>query len=778
MLGYLSKVREAVEATVLQSTSSFRWLGQQSHPLPKKALSTYSLSEIRGYLLDSLKLTLYSDFYCPGRAMPRRQGKILPRTPECGAFVDELSDANGGRGTSETGWSVRSIEADGTIVVQKKLSVWIPPQDAQRISCEHPASGASVLLPAMKESLRGAPGYYVAFGNAPFTKNALQQLTRLYFNLRTRGAARVVDLLTGELNRIDVPFQFKVLSNPNQYNRCDAGVLYISTDDFKVVAGVLADMYSKMVEWLKPGTPVFTKPLAHGLGLAEDPLDQESFGRTRCHLLAEGIIRAYERRASSIDDRVAVVCQAFDEAGISLTTPYLNPGSLDVYEFSAAETRTRRPTRDRFSPHDAMASVSSIAKQLCQGAIWNGDRCNWLGSQVQEESSVRTELRLTTRALGPELYGGSCGIGLFLGEAYRVTGDLALRRTARGAIQHALSRTDSIPHSHRIGLFTGLVGIALASARVGQCCEDENLLELARELALKAVQEPVGETEFDLLSGRAGAIVGLLALSLLLDCQPLTSFAIALGDELLRSVQHSERGASWPASGGVGGAPHLTGFSHGAAGAGYAMLELSHFIGGDARYQSLAEEAFRYERSWFDPVVENWPHFSTSLRARGQIDTAVAFDSHWCHGAAGIALSRLRAYRLLGNYQHMSEALSGLRTTRGTLHAWLTTDTGNFSLCHGFAGNAEVLRYASEVLPEALREDYKELSEEVANYGIATWARAGAHWPCGVGPEEHPGFMIGLAGIGHFYLRLCYPDVPSILMLQPEKFMVRTHATA
>ncbi|MFL5735107.1 MAG: hypothetical protein ACJ78Q_18280, partial [Chloroflexia bacterium] len=35
---------------------------------------------------------------------------------------------------------------------------------------------------------------------------------------------------------------------------------------------------------------------------------------------------------------------------------------------------------------------------------------------------------------------------------------------------------------------------------------------------------------------------------------------------------------------------------------------------------------------------------------------------------------------------------------------------------------------------------------------------------------EHPGLMIGLAGVGYFCLRQLNPQVPSVLLLQHEPF--------
>jgi lantibiotic modifying enzyme len=40
-------------------------------------------------------------------------------------------------------------------------------------------------------------------------------------------------------------------------------------------------------------------------------------------------------------------------------------------------------------------------------------------------------------------------------------------------------------------------------------------------------------------------------------------------------------------------------------------------------------------------------------------------------------------------------------------------------------------------------------------------------WPCGIAGGETPNLLLGLAGIGYFYLRLYNTHVPSILIRMP-----------
>src|SRR5262245_1285365 len=52
--------------------------------------------------------------------------------------------------------------------------------------------------------------------------------------------------------------------------------------------------------------------------------------------------------------------------------------------------------------------------------------------------------------------------------------------------------------------------------------------------------------------------------------------------------------------------------------------------------------------------------------------------------------------------------------------------------------------------------------------GIERYAARKARWPCGTHVGETPNLMLGLAGIGHSYLRLYQPSIPSILILQKD----------
>jgi lantibiotic modifying enzyme len=76
----------------------------------------------------------------------------------------------------------------------------------------------------------------------------------------------------------------------------------------------------------------------------------------------------------------------------------------------------------------------------------------------------------------------------------------------------------------------------------------------------------------------------------------LVDLAASLGDDLIEMAETARGGYSWP-TGGAGRRRNLTGFSHGAAGVGHALLELFQ-VTGASKYQDAARQAFDYERRW------------------------------------------------------------------------------------------------------------------------------------------------------------------------------------
>jgi type 2 lantibiotic biosynthesis protein LanM len=300
----------------------------------------------------------------------------------------------------------------------------------------------------------------------------------------------------------------------------------------------------------------------------------------------------------------------------------------------------------------------------------------------------------------------------------------------------------------RIGGFTGWGGSIYTLTNLGVLWSDPDLLDRAEDLTRLLVPLIELDDHHGVISGAAGCVAALTRLHQVRPSAATLSAAITCGDHLLLRSRPAGGGRARP-NPALSERP-LTGFSHGAAGIAWALLELGT-LSGHERFRAAAREALTYERELFDPVEANWPDLRT-LADRSDKNAMTA----WCHGAAGIGLGRLAMLRDMPDPALRAEVDIAVATT--TAHGF----GRNHSLCHGDLGNVEILRCAAEVLREpSLLSQVDRASAQV----LSEIDREG--WVCGIPLEvESPGLMTGLAGIGHGLLRLAEPGmVPSVLLL-------------
>jgi len=410
-------------------------------------------------------------------------------------------------------------------------------------------------------------------------------------------------------------------------------------------------------------------------------------------------------------------------------------------------TRSIAPPPAAAAGIDLLGAAAGIGERLVREAIWYRGQCNWIGV-ARAACDDGDDRRQAHRALGASLGGGTAGIALFLAQLHAATGSDATRRTSRGAIAQALARADTVDH----GLYGGRPGIAYAAARCGRLLGDERLVARAARLARARPSAPPGSP--DLAGGTAGSIVALLALLALLDDRRLVARAARLGDDLLAAARRGREGWSWPPAAGRHG---LCGMPAGASGAAWALLELFAATG-DARYGAAAARALDYERHWYDPEQANWPDLRGIERREPRGAFRPPYATTWCHGAAGIALTRLRAWRVLGDERLRGEAITALSTTAASVERTLLVPRADFSLSRGLAGGAEALLLGGALLPDAAA-----LARRVGEIGAGRYATSLDGWPSGGG--RTPALLTGDAGIGLLLLRLRDAATPSVLLL-------------
>jgi hypothetical protein len=329
MSDYIDQIRMSISETVFHSPTTYSYFGSESPRLAPRVRRVMTPKTARNYLLYQLQSHLYNEFYIRGGASHSVWGDPGDETDAI-SFVETLSAANEGTGCRESGWEILTTAKDHLIVRKGNLELWVRPEDysTQKDSQQ---SETSVVLHLPKE-LRGiSPGYYMALSNQEDISDDVHSLVRLYWNLSAKGAPLFVRNVTRALNDARLFFRLKVLNDSRSYSRCDAAVIYFRKPQHLAVTKHMARIYPHLACYLKPKTPMFTKPLAPGVGLAEDPGSNESFGQHRCKLLANGMILAYERGAKSLAERLDIVTECYASSGIHLNEPYLNPSSTDVY---------------------------------------------------------------------------------------------------------------------------------------------------------------------------------------------------------------------------------------------------------------------------------------------------------------------------------------------------------------------------------------------------------------------------------------------------------------
>jgi lantibiotic modifying enzyme len=400
-------------------------------------------------------------------------------------------------------------------------------------------------------------------------------------------------------------------------------------------------------------------------------------------------------------------------------------------------------------PNPFLEAANTIGADLCRDAIWHGERCNWLGDSME---FVLGSWQVVHRSFGPDLYGGTSGIGLFLARLYQATGTDIFRATALGAVEHALSLWEEQSQATRVAYYAGSVGIADALVDIGEALDKPELVTRALSTLSSHLASEPGQYMIDVIGGIAGVIPPLLKLQARYSQPHLLDRAIALGERLLVAANRTDRGWSWttiaPTPGNA--ALDLTGFSHGTAGVVWTLLEL-HRKTGRRDFLDAAKHGILYEQSWYQPEIENWPDFRGQPAARPDGSFRYNCALAWCHGAPGIALGRLRAFQITQDPDMKAQAQSAIRSTARGLAASIPGQE-SYCLCHGIGGNAEALVLASTTLGDA---NYLRQASQAGLRGIELYQRAGLNWPCGVnGGGVNPSLLLGLAGIGYFYLRL------------------------
>jgi type 2 lantibiotic biosynthesis protein LanM len=402
-----------------------------------------------------------------------------------------------------------------------------------------------------------------------------------------------------------------------------------------------------------------------------------------------------------------------------------------------------------------MESAVKIARILQSEAIFSTDgSCSWMSAGIIGTNRFRIQ------PMSKFLYDGMPGMLLFLSALYAVTADPEIKRLNEAALKSLRQVIENMHQYHvyastsPIGIASGISSVIYALLKISAFLDDPSFIQDAEKVSDLVTPSMIQKDRyFDIISGSAGCILGMLALYNHSGHAESLEKAILCGEHLLKNVTKNNDGScGWTTA----GKNMLAGFSHGQAGIAYALLKL-YEVTGNARYRDAAEQSIRYENTLYSPEHNNWEDI------RGieeQKDHVPSFMSAWCHGAPGIGLARLASMHLSNEPSVEKDIQNAIEETRRAVNSMTSRD----HICCGNLGLADILLYfAQKTGDKYLVAESAELTAKVI---LAAEKRG--HYNILLGSGENlanTGLFQGLTGIGYSLLRQAFPDkFPCILI--------------
>jgi type 2 lantibiotic biosynthesis protein LanM len=401
--------------------------------------------------------------------------------------------------------------------------------------------------------------------------------------------------------------------------------------------------------------------------------------------------------------------------------------------------RRARPSLRRHAPTSSrlIEEAVNLARSLQRQAVRGSDgSVTWLGLVRRPKAR--------NYSFGPVGLGvpdGLAGVALFLAALENATHGAEFGDTALGTLKPIRRALESYEAALRAGTKStgrdltlggaGLGSVAYAFTRIGGLLREDAPLEIARIAASLIKPELFGaDTNLDVESGVAGAILGLLSLHKARCDSSVLVRAVGCGDHILkRHTESGENGSRPPALAGELGAD----FGCGPAGVGYALMRL---------YRATREQRF------LQPASE--------LLAAGP-------DVKERHSANGNGFART-GLSWLGHLAAADDSESHPRIETALRCCLAASLDAPDQVACGLAGRWDFLLEASELTS---RPELLDAARKQAGFSIDRARRDGGYrlhpeLPSGI---FLPGFVEGISGIGYEFLRLALPgSMPSVLL--------------
>ncbi|UWQ09225.1 T3SS effector HopA1 family protein [Aliiroseovarius crassostreae] len=259
-------------------------------------------------------------------------------TPPDAKLIAKLSNANTTRADVQQEWVLRTALPDGAVIAERfgKVCKFLPGQFLADPMSLPIRTGSALTVTHMTGTALMQPGFFHMFGQEQMDLAEQARTVRLYLNLKGAGAAEpAAALLTGMLNSYKIPFTCKFATRLTDYSRADTAVLYLPQRFVRIFQLAFADIQTALGAHLGAEVPAFTRRIAPGVGFAEDPTGEISFGAARSKLVAEAMLSSRISHRMDTDkfwSEFLALCAA---RGLDPDALHLNPGSSDTFYFPA-----------------------------------------------------------------------------------------------------------------------------------------------------------------------------------------------------------------------------------------------------------------------------------------------------------------------------------------------------------------------------------------------------------------------------------------------------------
>lgn len=351
------------------------------------------------------------------------------------------------------------------------------------------------------------------------------------------------------------------------------------------------------------------------------------------------------------------------------------------------------------------------------------------------------------------IYDGVSGLCIFFMTLYYHTHDENLLYKAKALFRQMCNDIESINISVEeckdipISPLTGITGVIYLM----ECFHSDLYHEPTYTFIINKLKEIIPLTkQYDYMSGITGLICLLFQAKLINNTEKMELISLC-GKRLLELGNISNGMMSWTYLDGskytVQRTMILGGYSHGSASICVAFY-LLYLTTKDTLYKDAFKMALKHDRSFFSEEIGGW---IDGRDPENKIDSG-----SWCHGSAGIALSRLQLLSLGYKDSIINKELDiAVSQIKKRL-------SGNLSICHGVMGNIEIL-HALENLGYKVDVDLSLCERKI----IHDILNKSSIW-CGDDDfDSLIGLFMGIAGVGYQLLRVySWEKVPSVMSLE------------